>query len=315
MRLFIFSTDKKYEPVVLSGVKWATERKGSPSKVTFQCVADDALVINNGDIVVLTEGEVKFFQGYIFTYKYDEGGILSVTAYDQLRYFKNKDTRSYNLPAEELLKAIGRDYKLQIGECSTTGYAVSRIEEDAELFDIMQNCLSDTVEATGQLYVFYDDAGYLRLRNISEMRINVLLRPTSAEGYTYTSDIDKETYNQIRLLYEDKDSGQKTAYVVNDSSTIAKWGLLQMSESINTSDGAMAYAEKLLRYYNTPVRTLQVKNVAGDIRVRAGTSIAVPEKVDGKESYHYMLVESATHKFEGGYHLMDLTLKGGDVNG
>ena len=30
---------------------------------------------------------------------------------------------------------------------------------------------------------------------------------------------------------------------------------------------------------------------------------------------HYMLVEKATHNFKDGLHMMDLTLKGGAING
>lgn len=310
MELQIITKTKKYTPVVLSGMTWTTERKSTPGCLKFSVIDDPELDIAEGDIVSLKDGDYGIFMGFIFVLQYSNSGTVSVTAYDQLRYLKNKDTRIYkSLTADALLKSIAQDYGLTVGECDDTGLSITRVEEDAELFDVMNNAILDTVQSTGNLYVLYDDYGSLRLRDIESLKLPLLITATSAESYTLKSSIDSDTYNQIKLAYDNK-SGGKEYYIAKDSDHIATWGLLQLYKSIDSSSGAAALAETMLKTYNSPVRTLQLTNVVGDNRVRAGTSLAFLDAND-----YFMIVEKAKHKYEGGYHLMDLTLKGGVING
>ena len=310
MELQIITKTNKYTPVTLSGMTWSTERKSVPGSLKFSILDDPDMDIAEGDIVALKEGETGIFLGYIFTLQYSNSETISITAYDQLRYLKNKDTRIYkSLTADELLKSIAQDYRLTVGECDKTGLSITRVEEDAELFDVMNNAILDTARATGELYVLYDDFGSLRLQNAYSMRLPLKIMPTSAESYTLKSSIDGETYNQIKLAYDNK-AGGKEYFIAKDSANIATWGLLQLYQTISSSSGASALAETMLKTYNSPTRTLTLNNVAGDLRVRAGTSLAFLD-----EDKFFMLVEKAKHKFEGGYHLMDLTLKGGEING
>lgn len=310
MDLQIITKKYIYTPVALSGMTWSTERKSSPGTLKFSIINDPGLDIAEGDIVSLKEGDYGIFWGYIFTLQYSNDGTVRITAYDQLRYLKNKDTRIYkSLTADELLKSIAQDYRLTVGECDKTGLSITRVEEDAELFDVMNNAIFDTAVSTGELYVLYDDYGELRLKNVTSLKLPLLITSTSAEGYTLKSSIDNQSYNQIKLAYENK-AGGKEYFIAKDSANIATWGLLQLYQSVSTASGAAALAETMLKSYNTPVRTLQLTNVVGDYRVRAGTSLSF---LDADKNF--MLVEKAKHKFEGGYHLMDLTLKGGEING
>ena len=83
-----------YEPAVEDGIQWSTERKGSPGKLTFKVMNDNALNITEGNPVsLIVDGQCVFY-GYIFTKSRDKNQRISITAYDQLRYFKNKDTYS-----------------------------------------------------------------------------------------------------------------------------------------------------------------------------------------------------------------------------
>ena len=59
----------------------------------------------------------------------DKDEIFSVTAYNQIRYLKNKDTRIYkNLTAAEVIKSIASDFNLVTGDIDDTGFKLSRIE-------------------------------------------------------------------------------------------------------------------------------------------------------------------------------------------
>lgn len=313
LKLYISTSKTTYIPTVLSGVSWETARKSTPGKIKFSVMADTAMSFDEGDVVEAYDSEEGFFKGYIFTISTSGDGKIDITAYDQLRYFKNKDTRSYkSKTADKLLKLIADDYGLAVGTCDKTGYAISRIEDDEELFGMMENAIYDTLQYTGKLYVLYDDFGKLRLRNIENMKTSILISDATAGGYTLTSSIE-DTYNKIKLAYTDNDSGKKTYYEAEDKNTQRKWGLLQKYETINFNTGANQIARSMLQMYNTPTRTLKFKDCFGDIRVRAGASVLMRDNPNANP--HYMLVEKATHNFRDGVHFMDLTLKGGVING
>ena len=56
------------------------------------------------------------FYGFVFIKKRDKDGIISVTAYDQLRYLKNKDTYVYtNKTAGEFIQMVASDFNMQTG--------------------------------------------------------------------------------------------------------------------------------------------------------------------------------------------------------
>lgn len=313
LTLCITTSDSVYVPAVLSGLTWETVRKSAPGKMKFSILKDPSLDFSEGDMVTAYDAETGFFKGYIFAISTSEDGIIDITAYDQLRYFKNRDTRSYkSKTADKLLKLIADDYGLAVGSCDKTGYAISRIEDDEELFGMMENAIYDTLTYTGKLFVLYDDFGKLRLTNIENMKTPILIGDSTAGGYTLTSSIE-DTYNKIKLAYTDSDSGKKTYFEAEDKGTQRKWGILQKYETINYTEGAGQMAKSMLQLYNTPTRTLKFKDCFGDIRVRAGSSVLMRDTPESNP--HYMLVEKAVHSFKDGIHLMDLTLKGGVVNG
>ena len=54
-----------------------------------------------------------------------------MTAYDQLRYLKNKDTiTEEGLKASDLLKRIATDFRLNLGTVEDTGYTFETIVEE-----------------------------------------------------------------------------------------------------------------------------------------------------------------------------------------
>ncbi|MCE0798630.1 XkdQ/YqbQ family protein, partial [Clostridioides difficile] len=96
VRLVIAHWEDFYEPVVLDGITWEIERRGTPSKLEFTIVMDDILEFCEGNSVRLYYKGVGIFYGYIFQKKRDKENHIKIVAYDQLRYFKNKDTYVYS---------------------------------------------------------------------------------------------------------------------------------------------------------------------------------------------------------------------------
>ena len=125
-------------PAVVEGAKLSLERKGTPGKLTFTVVKDGELNFQEGDPVKLTVDGTPMFYGFVFTKSRDKDDTIDVTAYDQLRYLKNKDTiTEEGLKASDLLKRIATDFRLNLGTVEDTGYTIETIvEENQTLYDI-----------------------------------------------------------------------------------------------------------------------------------------------------------------------------------
>ena len=314
VQIIVQNGEKVFEPVVEEGITWETERKGVPGKLTFNVLKDDVINFTEGNLVKMAVDGKNVFYGYVFTKKRDKDGIISVTAYDQLRYLKNKDALWYtNKSAADVVKMLAADFKLKVGEIEDTVYVIpKRNEENVTLFDIIQNALDLTLLNKKKLYVLYDDFGQLMLKDVESMKLDLLIDGDTAENYSYTSSIDSSTYNRIRLYYDNKDTGKRELYITLDSSTQLQWGILQYCESIEEKCNGEAKADALLQLYNRKTRNLSINNAFGDTRVKAGTSIGVQLDLGDIAVNNYMLVEKAKHVFNNKEHLMNLTLRGGD---
>lgn len=304
------------QPIVLDDIVWTTERKGQPGKLAFSIYQDGLIKIEEGDHISFKVDGKNVFYGFVFKRSWNKDKIISITAYDQLRYLKNKDTYIYkNKTATELIRMIANDFKLNVGVLEDTGYKIEKRLEDGEtLFDIILNALDLTLENKKKLYVLYDDFGKLTLKDIESMRVNLLIDEVSGENYNFSSSIDGSTYNQIKVVYDNETTGKREIYITKDSSNINQWGLLQYFDTIDEKVNGQAMVDALIELYNKKENNLTLNNIVGDIRVRAGTSVLVQLDLVDFKLQHWMLVEKATHRFKKDEYFMDLTLRGGGLN-
>lgn len=312
--LFIVHGGAVQLPVLKDSICWESARKGAPGKLEFTCVKAPGLDFQEGDAVRLTVDNTPVFYGFVFTKSRGKEHQIKVTAYDQLRYFKNKETLVYeDKTASALLQMLAQDFRLQTGALADTGFKIAwRLEENKTLFDIVQNALDLTLCNTGRLYVLYDDCGKLTLRDMEEMRLPLLLTEQTAQDFTYTSSIDKETYNAVKLVYKNDQTGKLETWVAQNGAHQNEWGVLQYCESTDGPDGGQAKADALLALYDRKTRNLTVKGVPGDVRVRAGSSLVVKLGLGDLDTCNYMLVENVKHKLSQGVYTMDLTVVGGE---
>lgn len=317
VELIIQNGRKVYSPVLEDGIEWTTERKGVPGKLTFKILDDGNINVQEGNAVRFKYNGKNVFFGFIFQKKTDKSKEISITAYDQIRYLKNKDTYVYsNKTANEFIKTIADDFGLRTGSLINTTYRIAnRIEEDKTLLDMIQNALDLTLQNTKQLFVLYDDFGKLTLNHIQNLRLNLLIDEETSEDYDYSSSIDSDTYNQIKLTYDNDETGKREVYISKDSSHINEWGILQYFEKIDEKTNGKVKADALLSLYNQKTKRLSIKNVLGDTRVHAGTSVVVRLTLNDVKIENFMLVEKVKHLFSNNEHFMDLDLKGGVFNG
>jgi len=314
--------NKAYIPIVEEGIEWTTERRSTPGKLTFKVLKDDIINFQEGAAVRLKVNGVPVFFGFVFTKKRDKDQIITVTAYDQLRYLNNKDTYVYeNKTASQLVKMIAADFSLNVGTVEDTGFVIaSRVEDNTSLFDMIENALDLTLQNNKEMFVLYDDFGKLTLKNISSMYVGepgayLMIDEETGENFEYSSSIDTDTYNKIKLTYDNEDTGKREVYIAQDSGNMNAWGVLQFFDTLSKGENGQAKADALLQLYNKKTRNLKITNALGDPRVRAGSMVVINLALGDMNVKNFMLVERVTHKFSLDEHFMDLTLRGGEFVG
>lgn len=293
-------------------IQWTTNRTGSPGQLKFTIIKAGDLDFVEGDEVRFTvDGQLQFY-GWVFTKSKDRWGVIEVTCYDRLRYLKA--SASYNfvdMAAGDILRQIAGDLQLTTSQVADTGYAIpSLVKAEQTCLDILSAAIQQTLLNTGKIFVLYDDGYGLCLQEAGAMKSGTIIGTGSLlTDYTYQTDIDKETYNNIKLVRPNEQTGGADAFVVQDGNTVAQWGLLQLyqkvDEGLNDAQ-VQARAQASLDYYNRRLRTLKVSSL-GVPGLRAGQMVLC--KIPGLGDINldqYVLLEQVEHTWENGTHTMEL---------
>lgn len=298
---------KLISPSTFEGIKLTRERFGTASSLSVKILAETE--ISEGDAIRIRVDDENVFFGFIFTINYS-GDYFELKAYDQLRYLKNKEFYNYSgKRADEVIKMIASDFRLNVGNIAKTSYVIpSRIENNTTLFDMISFALTSEEMHTGKSFVLYDDFGKLTLKEVSKMKLNLLIDSSSCEGISTTSTIDSKTFNKIKV----KDSNGNV-YISQDSSTMNKWGILTHVDSLKKGENGKAKADSLLKLYDKPKKSFKIVNALGDLRVRGGSLIDV-QFAEGIKS-ETVLVDKVSFEIFNDYSKMNLTVLGGDYYG
>lgn len=313
------SGSKVYQPAVEEGIEWTTQRAGTPGKLTFKVLKDDILDFTEGSAVRLKVDGDEVFYGFVFTKSKQKDQIITVTAYDQLRYLNNKDTKVYEgKTATQFIQMLAADYRLNVGDMEDTGYVIaSRVEENSSLFDMIGNALDLTLTNTGNMFVLFDSFGKLTLKSLGKMRVGegdnyLMIDEETGENFDYKSSIDSQTYNKVKLTYDNEETGTREVYIAQSGENMNKWGILQYFDTLQKGENGQAKADALLKLYNKKTRNLKIQNAFGDNRVRAGSLIVVNLALGDMSVKNFMLVEKCIHTYKESEHWMTLTLRGGE---
>lgn len=285
-----------------------------PAKMSFKAVNDAALDFTEGNHVTFTVNGTTVFSGYVFSKSRDKKSTITVTAYDQLRYLKNKDCYVYyDKTATEVIKMIAEDYGLTLGDVANTEYKIpKRIEKNKTLMDIINTALYLTEINNHKVYHLYDDDGKIILNSSEGMKLDLYVDADTMENYECNSSIDKDTYDYIKVVRNVPDGERKVLKrtgVVVDENHVKEWGRLQQLYIPDDKvTNAIDMAINMIKAKNRKTRDLRLKNVLGDVRVRGGSLIYLKHNFGDLDIDAYVAVESVTHKFYDGIHLMDLDL-------
>lgn len=299
---------------IVSEVTYKTSRIGKASSVDLTLLRngiyqEDAFEYNVGDVIRIRKDGTNVFLGYIFTIESGRDE-LKITAFDQLRYLLAKDGKVFNgVKLGDIIRQLADEFDLRVGTLEDTEYILPpKTEDNVSLMDMICNALGQTLVSTGRNYVFYDDFGQLTLRSIENMALEVSIGD-AALMYDYREKRSiEDSYNRVRLVQDNKETGQRDVYIAQDSGNIAKWGLLQYFEVVNEKLNYAQIVESLnnqIALKNRERRSLRIDAI-GDIRVRAGSFLGIHLEERGLSQY--FMVEECTHKFAGVDHTMSLDL-------
>lgn len=292
-------------------VRLSSEWRNGASKFEFEILAEKLpFTINRGSYLTFSYGGINMFAGRVFSSKRTSEKVISIVAYDQLRYFKAKDTvMRKDSTLTQFIELVASNLKIRCHPLNNTVIVLDDyLFDNMTYLDMVYQSIKDNLLANTYMYVLYDDFGALRLDDIYDMRLPLVLGDHSlVYKYEFEESIDKDTFNQIKLAYDNKNTGKRDIYLVLDSNNISKYGLLQHFEKVNSGNAGQIIdkANALIKLKNRETNTLSI-DAFGDARVRGGTGIKVELTDAGINSW--AIVNKVSHKIENGIHTMSLDL-------
>ncbi len=303
---------------LVTNVTYTDTLNNGCSKLDFSYIDDD-LRIANGSIVRFKYNHANIFYGYVFKSKKGKGKEIQVTAYDQLRYLKAKDTLLIDdITLGALIKKACTRFNLKAGNIADTKYKLTTsAQEDKTWLDMFYDSVIDTSLGIKKKYCVRDEFGSIALRDLEDLRLKLIIGDESlCYDYNYEKSIDDNTYNQIKLVKENEKSGKLDVFVTRNSDSFGKWGILQYFEKVDKDMNEAqikSKADALLGLYNREEESLEL-SCLGDTRVRAGCGILISindleitPTVTNNIVKGYLIVDKVTHEFLP-VHTMDLEL-------
>ncbi len=271
------------------------------SKLEFSYINDD-LIIENGSIVRFKFNNTNIFYGFVFKVSRNKGKEISITAYDQLRYCKAKDTLIVKgETVTSLVQKMCNYFKLSKGNVTDSKYILPTSVADGDPWlDIIYRAIGETLVNKGKKYCLRDEFGSISLRDMEDLKLDLVLGDESlCYDFSYDKSIDDGFYNLIKIHVQGDSKTVKDNQMVvskNDNS-IDKYGALQYfevaQENTNVSQ-AKAKADMLLSLYNREVETLSLECL-GDTSVRAGSSFYA--HISDIDLNKRLIVKEVTHEF------------------
>lgn len=313
--LIIFSSagNKDYAETT-TNVEYATNRDGNPSTLKFTVLKTQEANFHEGDRVIFSVDSQRIFVGFVFNKVVHRFGEIDVLCYDQLRYLKTNGSYVWEgVKYTDIIRQLADEFGLTVGTLDDTNYVIPYLlRENKELLDIVNHAIELTTVNTNVRYVLFDDAGKISVRAIANQKLNIVLGKASyVYDYQYETDIDSNTYNQIKLVRPNEDTGYADTYVYLNTEGINRWGLLQyyqvVDENMNPAQ-IESLGQVLLTYYNNVGRTIRM-DALGVVGIRAGQMLPVyiPE-IGDLNINHFLTIDNCTHSFSEGKHTMSLEM-------
>jgi len=303
---------------LIYSMSWKSSRIGKAASVDISFIDDpywrsDSFLYEVGNVVRIKKDGKPLIMAYVFEVTETEEREIKLKCYDQTRYLMSTDLYiAVNATATDVIKTLAGRLELKVGTLADTKYKIPKMSEDAKpMLDTICKALQETTRVTQNMFILYDDFGELALKTLADMKIEKLVLGDNAQvnDYTRARSIDSDTYNYVILAQDNKKSGKRELYVAKDSETMAKWGRLQLYQTVDEKMNVEQIKQVLnatIEFKNRPMEKLKIASL-GDIRVRGGSSFRLQLSTIGLDSD--VVVEECSHKFDGNEHTMSLEVR------
>lgn len=257
-----------------SSVQLSTESRVSAAQLTAEIPVTNGLMPRPGSMVIFeaTNDEgifVRIFVGFVFTYSVDRWGVVSLTAYDALRYLQNpcsgkwigKDGVDVSLIIKDIVRQCGLEamsnemviQEMGVKPIKFIKFAEKGIDVIDELLEWSQlKATADENNITtkggkpfaatkpGERWIFFDNCGQLVLCTANQMTKLIFDREEpyvigtecAVTEMSMNVSID-ESANSVRLLRAS--SGGQSGWQAIDEDRVDQWGPIVYYEKIDNA--------------------------------------------------------------------------------
>ena len=320
------------------GLSHESSLSAQPGKISFNVVDDGKIDIVEGQIICIYYDYVEdnkektnnFFKGIVFSREFNQESNIAVVAYDQSRYLQNKDIYVVEgQTASELFESVCKDYKIKYNIVAPTTMKLSQqILDNESLYDIINYGINQEKILNNKWYYLRDNFGSLEFRD-TDLALDtdkiIFSDSTDIFEFSFSSSIDEDTYNQVKIMQENRVSKKGKAVksggtVVSrdygyseDKETKAQWGILQYFGTSNKGYNQAQldkFCNIILEAKNEPSKSLSITCV-GKPTIKAGDRMFLKLDKISREipEVTAFLITDCTHNFANNDHKMTLKLK------
>lgn len=258
-----------------------------------------------GDLIEFENEGEKLFTGIIVNMSTTRTK-KTITCLDYAFYLnKNKLIKQFRrVKASSAIKSLCGVVGVPIGQVETINTSITKVYKNKTVAEIISDILNQVLNETGIKYQLRIRNGALNLKRYKPLEGKLKYKILGA--ITKSEDLG-EMRNTI-VVTSNSEKSKRTLAKVKDNKNIKKYGKLQDVIEVEPKDisKVRSIARRRLKELNKVKREFNV-SVLGDNSLRAGRYIKVTNeefKMNGK-----FLINSATHKWKGGNHIVDLTLE------
>lgn len=297
-------------------ITYSTELSNQAGKLVFTLLPpDDATCTEGSGVTFKVDGKAMFF-GTVFSRDFN-GKLLTVTAYDQLRYLQNQDTMVIKKQtASQLFAKICKDNGIKYRVVTPSKYKIPSVVEDSKtLYTMIDNAINLSIPNDKKLYILRDNVGVLEFTELEKLKTDIVIGDRSyAFTYDYKISIDSDTFNKIKVIKEDKEKNKRYIYIAQDSASRKAWGTLQRIEKVDENmpnKRIKNIANNLLKLKNRKTKSLSI-TAYGNTKLKAGNGVVV--SFSALKPYEmpynkYFIIDKCEHTWKNGIHTMDLKLR------
>lgn len=295
----------------VSSVSWggSVSQAARTAEVSVINAPDDANVVNlklnigAGEVLRLYEGGGLIFLGEVQAAKKTSGtGTVTYSCYDLLNHLL-KSTGVYNFSnttPERIAKKVCADLEIKTGSIAETGVPIKKMIIDGDNFyDIIMKAYTKAAGQTGKKYICRMDGAALSVAEKGTVAKNFMLE----EGRNITNAGYEESIAgmvNVVKIYDEKGAQCGEA---RNGEWVAQYGIYQQIYKKEQGINAQTAAGNMLRGVEKRV-TLDA--IDGDLGCVAGNGVVIRDRATGLDGLFW--IDSDTHKWENGTHVMSLEL-------